>query len=87
MLQPYEIRQLRRSLREMESLRDEVKNNLFIPKRFRKEAFTPELRDEYVSYLERECADLRGRIEGAEKALGNPVQVQKVTVPNATHLH
>lgn len=79
-----ELQLMKQAFGNVESLMKEVKENLFIPKRFRKEVFTATLRDDYVAYLQRECADLHRRIEAAQQASGRPmVQVGKRVTPNA----
>jgi len=62
----YDVYKMKMSLRDIQSLIQEVENKLFIPKKFRKSPFTDRLRNDYVTYLKREAGALEKRIGFAE---------------------
>lgn len=49
------------AIENIESLIDEVSKDYFIPKRFRKEPFTKDIKDKYVEYLREEVEGIRRR--------------------------
>lgn len=57
------------AINNVQSLRYEVENNLFIPKRFRKNPFTKEVRDGYVKYLKEEEKRLSDRLRGKPESI------------------
>lgn len=63
----YDLYKMKMSLKDIESLIDEVDRKLFIPKKFRKAPFTEKLRNNYVAYLKREAANLARKIETFDK--------------------
>lgn len=54
----------KQALKNMESLADEVEQGTFLPKKFRKGVFTPEMRRRYVAYLRNEIRDVKARLKG-----------------------
>jgi hypothetical protein len=67
----HELDKLKQALGNIESLADEVEKGLFLPKRFRKAPFTPELKAGYVKYLRSEASDLKRRIKQMDRSNQN----------------